>query len=676
MRRWLCSVLVFVCSFSVSGQKPDSVKNNRAFDPFVPRQAAEKLLLLENVYARTTGLSRLASLIWKHDEEYARALFEKALAATSPQGNNNDARLQAYQRNIISVIATKDPEWAKRLIDSDTTSDSKSRNTANIETALNLIREDPAQAVEFAQRGLQEQLNPNFLFFLLTLRKTDQTRADQTFLQVLGFLGQQQPPDIKALHLMGVYLFTAPHLLNSDNYAMTRVDTVIVPNILTQRPGISSALVRAYLTTASSLLLRAATDTSQQQNSYALGRLLLPKARLAAPELVPQIEAGMAAVSASVPASLTSDSAYKYIESIPPTPAESLANAERKTTQEERDMAFLDIAASAWRRSDFKTARKAASMIQDGPANRMLAPLIDFGEAASLLKRDASTIVPAQTTAYRLPAGLERAILLLAIAQSRVKRGNVAQAEEAIDASLQAAAAVGDLRRACLSLIGAGQLAQLRSLRAPTVTASAIRDLNSFDNANYAAVEWTKEVEVGALKASFSLDLSGLDLSLDAALRSIFLSDMEMGFARAQELKNESLRARALVEFVVAYLDKTENESSQGPLPIRVGEDGMRKSAQKTVMPEYPTSAQKKREQGPAIVELEYDGKGEVTDVVLLQAPASSIGDAVVYAVRQWRFIPSKDQNGNPVHIRGKLTFYFSIDAQGRARVENPKQFR
>lgn len=692
MRLIVCAGLVLVFSIVVlcqsNPQSPatnpdagaDIVKSTAGFDPIVPRQVAEKLLTLDNLNAKTAGLSRLANLVWKRDHGYARSLFEKALALTTPQTDGNNAQLMMLRRNVIRTIARNDPEWAKRLIDTETSSDVKIRNAINVSTAASLIDEDPGSAVEFAQRSLQEQLNPAYLYFLLSLRKADQTRADQTFLQMLTFLDQQQRPDIKSVHLLGVYLFTAADLLDSDNYAITRVDNILVPNITVQRTGVSPALVRTYLKTAGTLLLRAATDISQQQATYALGRLLLPRAQRTAPELAGQIEAAMAAVSSGVPPSLTSDTAYKYIDSPPPTPAESFANAEAKPTQEARDIAFLDIAASAWRKSDFRTARKAGSMIANADASRALGLLVDFGEAASLLKRDDSLAATAEKAAYKLPTSLERAILLLTISQYRVKSGNTTLAEEAIDASLKAAAAVSDIRRPCLYLIAASHLAQSGSSIAPAVTASAIKELNSFDNADYTAVEWNRTVEVGPLKASFSLEVSPLNLSLDSALRAILLSDLDLGFTRAQEIKNENLRARALVEFIAAYLDtlnkKSDKEASQGDLPIRVGEDGIRKSASKIVMPLYPEDAKKKRQQGPAIVEVQYDGNGDVTDVVVLEAPATSIGDAVSKAVWQWRFVPSKDQHGKPVNIRGKLTFYFSFDSEGKPRVENPKQFR
>ena len=97
----------------------------------------------------------------------------------------------------------------------------------------------------------------------------------------------------------------------------------------------------------------------------------------------------------------------------------------------------------------------------------------------------------------------------------------------------------------------------------PTATTSTIKDLNSFEKAEYGNIGWDKEVQLGALKSSFPLKFSGLDLNLDTALRAILLSDLEIGFARAQEIKNEWLRSRALVEFVGAYLEKMEKDAEK-----------------------------------------------------------------------------------------------------------------
>lgn len=108
---------------------------------------------------------------------------------------------------------------------------------------------------------------------------------------------------------------------------------------------------------------------------------------------------------------------------------------------------------------------------------------------------------------------------------------------------------------------------------------------------------------------------------------------------------------------------------------VDVDEAGIRRSASKKILPAFPEGSRKRRSQGVAVVRLEYDGKGRVIKVDVLEAPDSEIGRAIADAVRNWTFKPSSIR-GEPVNIRGKLTFYCLIDRNGIGRVQNPKQFR
>ena len=108
---------------------------------------------------------------------------------------------------------------------------------------------------------------------------------------------------------------------------------------------------------------------------------------------------------------------------------------------------------------------------------------------------------------------------------------------------------------------------------------------------------------------------------------------------------------------------------------VDVDEAGIRKSAYKKALPTFPESSRKRRSQGVAVVQLVYDGSGTVVKVEVLEAPDSEIGEAIVDAVRHWKFKPSSIR-GKPVNIRGKLTFYCVVDQKGIGRVQHPKQFR
>jgi len=109
----------------------------------------------------------------------------------------------------------------------------------------------------------------------------------------------------------------------------------------------------------------------------------------------------------------------------------------------------------------------------------------------------------------------------------------------------------------------------------------------------------------------------------------------------------------------------------------RISEGSLRKIAVKTVMPEYPPDSVRRQSKGVAVAELIFDEAGVVSQVEILEAPDSLIEKATTEAVRQWTFKPTRmrDEHGPPIRVQGKLTFYFVINDQGQARVENPKQF-
>jgi TonB family protein len=356
---------------------------------------------------------------------------------------------------------------------------------------------------------------------------------------------------------------------------------------------------------------------------------------------------------------------------------ERLTAAENKPDQESRDVAYLEIAFQAWRKGEFKTARIARERISDLEAGQRLAAIIDFGEGVWAIKQRVADVAKAEAMANRLPDGIERSILLQAIAKTQVQGPNSYLSEETINKALKATRSISDGRCPFLLLTAAAQLAKLKSPAAHGAMAEAVKSFNSFEEPALAEIDWADTVQIGPLKARFPLEVANINFDFNEAFRAVAFADPDAAMARADELRQENLRAQGLVEVGRAFLEKlAPKEPEQNELPIRVGEDGMRKSASKTVMPSYPDEALKKRQQGVAVVELEYDAKGDVVSSFILESPSKSIGDAVVSAIKQWKFVPSKKRDGTPVSIRGKLTFYFEIDKDGNGQVQNPRQYR
>jgi TonB family protein len=546
----------------------------------------------------------------------------------------------------------------------------------NINAAQSLLERDPELAVKFAERSLQGSITPSFLTFLLKARKTNSTSADSLFLQSLAHLNQDPMADVRDVHALGNYLFTAPNLLESDALAVTRVGDLMLPNIATQRPDVPVSLVRDYLRTAGVVLWRSASDPAQKPYGYALAYLLLPKAKGVAPDLASPIESAMAAMVADVAPNLADDTAYKYINALPANAADRFDSAEKQPDQESREIAYLDLANWAWRKGDFQTARIANGRIANQELAGKVGVLIDFGEGAWSIKRDPKRVGQASAYARKLPHGIEEAILYLAIARSRTQLGQTVQAEEAVDSALKASRSVTDARRGFLILMAAAELADLKSPATQYVLPQAIKELNSFDETAYASLDWSENVEAGQLKSSFPLEVGNVDFSFSRAFHRAIAADLGSAITRAEELKGENLRAQGFVEVASALVERLPKTGVQDEPIVVVGEDGIRKAAVKTVMPLYPEEALKKRQQGTVVVELQYDSKGDVTSVSSLEAPAGSIGGAVAQAVKRWKFTNSKTADGRAINIRGKLTFYFEIDKAGKGVVNNPKQYR
>lgn len=104
-----------------------------------------------------------------------------------------------------------------------------------------------------------------------------------------------------------------------------------------------------------------------------------------------------------------------------------------------------------------------------------------------------------------------------------------------------------------------------------------------------------------------------------------------------------------------------------------VPEKTLRQFAKTVVMPEYPDASQRNGIQGVAIAEVNIDEEGAVKKVEILEAPNEAIGNAVVMAIKKWKFErPVDDSTGKAVRLSGKLTFYFVIE-NGRGIVKNPK---
>lgn len=640
------------------------------------QSVVERMLGLRDLQAKTLGTARLGDVIWQYDETRGRELFQKALGLIPDRtAESSDAvSLRRLRQKVVVLVAKHDRVWAKRVIDRISAEEVQGGSENNIAVAEALAKDDPDAAVDFAQRALVRRLEPSFISLLQQLKTANPNHADQLFVQALAAVGRQPTPNISDLVVLGTYLFTSPKAgPDPTSIVFTRVGNIGIADITMERTGTPPELIQAYLATGVGILSRPIPDPRERQVGYAFGHLLAPKVQVYTPNLLPQLSVTMTALSANVPLEMRQESAFANLKKVRPDDFELMSIAEKSADANTRDITYLDVAFHAWLRKDFQTARLAAERISQISVASSLRTLIDFGEGSIVLKR-AGRSVAAETIASRLPLGIERSVLFLGISHQAEEAGDRDAALQSATLAAQAARSISDARKPFVLLMAAGRLARLHDAAAHSVLTEAISSFNKQTDLDLQKVSWEQRVEIGPLVEKFPLAVKGVDFDFSSAFSAATSGILDEGMAAATALTNESLKARAFVEIARQIL-RNEAFSQTKPRVVRVEEDGIRKSASKTVMPDYPEKAVKEGKQGVAVVELEYDGQGVVTEVKVIEAPTDTIGRAVVSAVKQWRFRTSS-YKGEPLAVRGKLTFYFVLDSDGKPRVENPKQFR
>lgn len=81
------------------------------------------------------------------------------------------------------------------------------------------------------------------------------------------------------------------------------------------------------------------------------------------------------------------------------------------------------------------------------------------------------------------------------------------------------------------------------------------------------------------------------------------------------------------------------------------------------VQPMYPEQLRFRRVEGEVLVEFTVTREGTVTDpVVISSKPSGAFDRSALRAVRRWRFQPRSDDQGNPVPVRARQVFAFTLN--------------
>ena len=114
-------------------------------------------------------------------------------------------------------------------------------------------------------------------------------------------------------------------------------------------------------------------------------------------------------------------------------------------------------------------------------------------------------------------------------------------------------------------------------------------------------------------------------------------------------------------------------ETTSGNVMILL-EQQVRSRTRLEVLPKYPRAAVKDKAHGVVVAMIEFDQKGLVAKVEIVQSNPHFAGPTIK-ALKLWRFDPIATPKGEALRGRGKLTFYCYYE-NGTGRCENPLIFK
>jgi len=255
MKRFYLFLLLFVfSSFTIDAQKnpkkPVKECNALLARQLVEQQAEESKSVAETD-KRVNILLRVADFLWIADEETARKYFAEAFQIANERFREKGVEkteskgLTVYQPdyrfNVISAVARRDAEWAKKLsgevlkeFDEDKEKDKRGANDKDneirdlISIAAQTAKDNPNLALTLARRTMRYPLLDRWYFSLYQMAGNNQSLADQIYGELLA--GYPNAEIFRLLYL-SAYPFGQDRIFGVEKYSLgTSVPANFSPN--------------------------------------------------------------------------------------------------------------------------------------------------------------------------------------------------------------------------------------------------------------------------------------------------------------------------------------------------------------------------------------------------------------------------------------------------------------
>ena len=431
-----------------------------------------------------------------------------------------------------------------------------------LELAIGFLRDnDTERAMQFAAPALN-RVNTTVAEFLVTLREKSPEQADQMFGALLARASADPSTDPNAVLILSSYVLTPHMYMNVEprgglSTSQRQRDTSPPPNM--------GAAVRAGFARFAAQELMRPLPAAEQPDSraargaayFVIGRLL-PFFEQTLPPVVAPLRAQMSAVMPDLPEQMRQSMERNMTRGLVPESQrsdgmqEALDAAEKATTQEARDGAYLQAALIGARKGDAK-ARDYASKIENQDLRQQAYAYVDFSAVnLAIQKKDGAEVLRlAQAGAL---SDTQRTWALTEAA--RLLKDDRARANEALEAAFQSArkidAADPDRPRSLVAV--ATEFFAVDRGRAWEMMQEVVKSANAA--AEFTGADAGMAVRVEAKNMRSTVNFPAPSFDLNGIFRSLGKDDMNRAVALAQTFTGESPRAVATIAIARAVLEE------------------------------------------------------------------------------------------------------------------------
>lgn len=490
-----------------------------------------------------------------------RALGEEFLARLDEQHKQDERDINAESVASGAGAAAGGGADAPPMPSSINAHETPADDARRLELAIGFLRDnDTERAIQFAEPALNK-VNTSVLEFLVSLREKSAEAGDQRYGALVARSAADPSTDPNAVLILSSYVLTPHMYMNIEPRG--GLSTQQRQRDTTPPANMAAAVRAGFARFAAQELMRPLPSSDQPESRaarggayFVIGRLL-PFFEQTLPSVVAPLRAQMSSVMPDIPEDMRKDMERDMTRGLVPESQrgdgmqEALDNAERATTQEARDGAYLRAALIAARKNDPK-ARDYASKIENAGLRDQAYAYVDFtGVNQAIQKKDGMEVL-------RLAQGgalsdTQRTWALTEAA--RLLKDDRARANEALEAAFLSArkidAADPDRPRSLVAV--ATEFFAVDRGRAWELMQEVVKSANA--STEFTGTDAGMAVRVEAKNMRSTVNFPAPSFDLTGIFRSLGKDDMNRAVALAQTFTGESPRAVATISIARAVLE-------------------------------------------------------------------------------------------------------------------------